>query len=219
MDATERDKAELRRLIRRTLAARDEAELKQESVSVCERALSMPELSRARAVLAYAPMAKADGAPDRRRELDVWPLVQGLLGRKIGVGLPAVDWDRSELEPKWMPAGRPDAAREVVVRRHGVPEPPEGRAGWSAAQVWDFDVLIVPGAAFDASGGRLGRGGGFYDRLLSRVGPAVFVVGVAYDEQVVERVPTAVHDARVHAVVTPSRILRPGATEGPDRVR
>jgi 5-formyltetrahydrofolate cyclo-ligase len=63
------------------------------------------------------------------------------------------------------------------------------------------DLAVVPGVAFDADGGRLGRGGGFYDRLLAALSPATAVIGVCFERQVVERVPRESHDHRVQAVI------------------
>src|SRR4029434_4879696 len=65
-----------------------------------------------------------------------------------------------------------------------------------------FDLVLVPGAAFTANGDRLGRGGGFYDRLLSSPGFRAFKVGVCFDRQVLDEVPVEAHDQRVHRVVT-----------------
>lgn len=70
----------------------------------------------------------------------------------------------------------------------------------------DFDVVVTPGLAFDLRGGRLGRGAGFYDRYLRRLRDDAFVVGIGYDEQIVETVPTDSRDVRLDAVVTPERV-------------
>ncbi len=66
------------------------------------------------------------------------------------------------------------------------------------------DVILVPGVAFDEWGGRLGRGGGFYDATLTSL-PGLRL-GVAFDIQLVERVPLAAHDERIHALVTESGV-------------
>jgi 5-formyltetrahydrofolate cyclo-ligase len=71
-----------------------------------------------------------------------------------------------------------------------------------------FDLVLVPGAAFTANGDRLGRGGGFYDRLLSSSGFRAFKVGVCFDRQVLNQVPVEEHDQRVHRVVTESGWLQ-----------
>lgn len=65
-----------------------------------------------------------------------------------------------------------------------------------------FDLVLVPGAAFTANGDRLGRGGGFYDRLLSSPGFRAFKVGVCFSRQIMESLPLEQHDQRVHRVVT-----------------
>ena len=70
-------------------------------------------------------------------------------------------------------------------------------------------VWLIPGVAFDAAGGRLGRGGGFYDRLL-RFGKKK--IGVACRCQMVDSVPTEVHDVRMDLVVTESAIIDCHAT-------
>jgi 5-formyltetrahydrofolate cyclo-ligase len=85
----------------------------------------------------------------------------------------------------------------------GVREPLPGRA----IDLASIDVFVVPGAAFDDTGGRLGRGGGYYDTTLATA-PAALRVGWAFDEQLVEGIPMLPHDAPMDWVVTPSRTLR-----------
>lgn len=73
----------------------------------------------------------------------------------------------------------------------------------------DISVVLTPGLAFGRTdGSRLGRGAGFYDRLFSLPGMSARRIGVAFDCQVIDQVPTEAHDARVEAVVTESGWLR-----------
>ena len=67
-----------------------------------------------------------------------------------------------------------------------------------------INCVIVPGAAFDLSGGRLGLGGGYYDRFLPLAVNAV-KVALAYDFQLVDALPTEPHDAKINAVMTTER--------------
>ena len=69
-------------------------------------------------------------------------------------------------------------------------------------------MIVVPGVAFDARGGRLGYGGGFYDRFLASAGEGAIRIGICFEVQVVDEVPMAGHDLRVDAVVTEQRVLR-----------
>jgi 5-formyltetrahydrofolate cyclo-ligase len=70
-----------------------------------------------------------------------------------------------------------------------------------------IDWVLVPGVAFDPQGGRLGYGGGYYDRLLPLLPSMTRRVAGAFELQVVERVPAAPHDLRVDAVITELREL------------
>jgi 5-formyltetrahydrofolate cyclo-ligase len=69
----------------------------------------------------------------------------------------------------------------------------------------EIDLVLVPGMAFARDDGtRLGRGGGFYDRLLGAPGFRAFAVGVCFDVQVIDHLPTEPHDQRVGALLTES---------------
>jgi 5-formyltetrahydrofolate cyclo-ligase len=65
-----------------------------------------------------------------------------------------------------------------------------------------IDVVIVPGTAFTAGGDRLGQGGGWYDRFLGRIRSDCLTIGVGFEAQLVEALPTEPHDVRLDAVVT-----------------
>jgi 5-formyltetrahydrofolate cyclo-ligase len=77
----------------------------------------------------------------------------------------------------------------------------EPKASCEKRPAGQMDVIIVPGVAFDKNGGRMGRGGGYYDRLL-RKAKKVITVGLCFQEQVVKKVPMQAHDMRVDRVIT-----------------
>lgn len=83
---------------------------------------------------------------------------------------------------------------------HGVLEPAAGEG--TQVLPGDAAVVLVPGMAFDRKGGRLGRGGGFYDRLLVEGHLRARRIAVCYACQVVENVPVESHDMEVDAIVT-----------------
>lgn len=64
------------------------------------------------------------------------------------------------------------------------------------------DVVIVPGVAFTPDGDRLGQGGGWYDRFLPDVNEHCVTIGVGFEPQLVDRLPTEPHDVRLDLVVT-----------------
>lgn len=77
----------------------------------------------------------------------------------------------------------------------------EPRAGCPRRNADKMDVIIVPGVGFDRAGGRLGRGGGYYDRAL-RDARKVRKIGLCFREQLVKKLPLKRHDVRMDRVIT-----------------
>ena len=65
-----------------------------------------------------------------------------------------------------------------------------------------LNMIVVPLVAFDHAGARLGYGGGCYDRYLTMLSPACQIVGIAFDEQRVDHVPTDVHDLPLPHIIS-----------------
>jgi 5-formyltetrahydrofolate cyclo-ligase len=97
---------------------------------------------------------------------------------------------------------------ELNIGRFGILEP----TGDSRLSRHDQEELVVfvPGVAFDLRGNRLGRGKGWYDRLIEKLGQATFVA-LAYDFQIVDEVPAEEWDQRVHYLITERRIVDCGS--------
>jgi len=106
----------------------------------------------------------------------------------------------------WMLFARADRVEELRAGRYGVLEP----APTAVVETLGPDVLaLVPGVAFDERGGRLGRGGGIWDRALADARGAV-VFGVGYELQIVEWIPREPHDRSLDALLTEVGIRRFG---------
>lgn len=71
-----------------------------------------------------------------------------------------------------------------------------------------LDIILVPGLAFTCGGLRLGRGGGYYDRLLASPHCKAHRLGIAYNVQIVESIPVEPHDQRVHQIITESGLIQ-----------
>jgi len=69
----------------------------------------------------------------------------------------------------------------------------------------DFEIIFVPGIAFDLKKGRIGYGGGFYDKILKNI-PA-FKIGVAFSFQIFEELPLEKHDQKVDLIITENDII------------
>lgn len=142
-------------------------------------------------------------------EVDVGPVA----ARMARLALPRVtNWAKGEMDAAWVERLDLAPAGDLEVSRHGVRQPV---AACPAADLAQIDVCVVPGRAFDKLCNRLGRGGGFYDVLLRRAvfagrgaGRRPVLVGVCFDEQVVERVPVDALDEPLDIVVTPTAVYR-----------
>ncbi len=162
------------------------------SRSIAARLSTLPAWQRARTVALHASLgAEVDTAELARLALDA--------GKEVA-------WPRTSAAGPLMEFA-PCAASELVPGPSRALEPPRSAPPLPLESI---DLVVVPGVAFDARGGRLGRGRGHYDATLSRLRPDAARVGIAFDEQVVERVPTEPHDAPLDVVVTPSRLLVAG---------
>ncbi|MEO5874478.1 MAG: 5-formyltetrahydrofolate cyclo-ligase [Streptosporangiaceae bacterium] len=149
--------------------------------------LTVPEVEMASSIAAYV---SADSEPGTRSLLfALWKRGSYVLLPRL---LPDGDLD-------WASYEGPDS---LAPGPRGLLEPTEPPRGVDAIKA--ADVIIVPALAIDRRGMRLGQGGGSYDRALARVGPAILTVGVVYDREFVEEVPSEPHDQAVRAVVTPS---------------
>lgn len=95
----------------------------------------------------------------------------------------------------------------------GIPEPLPSLVEQEVCPPGDIDVVIVPGSVFDRKGGRLGYGGGFYDRFLSVDAPRAVRIGLAYELQLVERVPVEAHDQFMDFLVTEDKLYDCGRDE------
>jgi 5-formyltetrahydrofolate cyclo-ligase len=183
-------KAALRRATR---AAREELRpdaRTRAAADVVTRLARLPELRGVRVVALYA----AHGT-----ELDVGAVATTLRERGATTCLPRVEGEHLHLVAT-------TATSPLEVGYRGIAEP-RGRSLDPGA----VDAVVVPGLAFDPVGGRLGQGGGHYDRLLSQLPARALRVGVGFACQLVPRVPREAHDAPVDVVVTDRATYRTGA--------
>lgn len=189
MDIAEQ-KAALRKSIREARRSLSDEERLFAALKVRDLLLGMEEIKDARCILAYMPM---------KYELDVLPSVKALkeLGKTVAFPLC--------IEEGGLRLFVPAEENGFVTGAYGILEPDISTAkeiGFS-----ELDAIILPAIGFDGSLNRLGQGGGYYDRLLSKTD--CYKVAIGFDCQLVESVPTEETDRPVDAAVTPSGIIRP----------
>ncbi len=177
-------------LERRSAIPADERSKK--SVLITELVLELPEMRHAQIITVYV---------DYRNEVETRNLIQQLLDLGKTVALPVAHFDTGLLT--FTAVSSLDC---LVKTEKRLWEPAPGSGPEIAPEA--LDLILAPGAAFDRLGYRLGYGGGFYDRLLTRRRPGVPAIGLAFTEQVVALLPAEAHDQKLDGIVTDSGILR-----------
>ena len=139
-----------------------------------ERLMAIPEFQRSRTILFYASF---DG------EVETFEMMRQAqkLGKRIA--LPTIIKNQKKIVPTLVE----DVKKDLTVGSYGIKEP-KGAAG-KPLEISDIDLVIVPGVAFDKKHNRLGRGAGYYDRFLSQIPSEIPTVGLAFDFQLVDRLP------------------------------
>lgn len=183
-------KAELRRALRARLAAMSEDERRRRSAVACALLIATPEFARARAVMIYLSTPA---------EVDTAPIALRAWQEGKTVAAPLVNWEQRHMLPVEITSLRDG----LTVADHGISQP----AGGPVVPLDALDLVIVPGLGFSPDGGRIGRGMGFYDRFLAQREFAGARCGLAFEEQVVDRMPLLDHDVRLSMLVT-DRIVR-----------
>jgi 5-formyltetrahydrofolate cyclo-ligase len=187
------DKAEVRRELLRRRDRIPAAVRRAKNSMVREGLLSLAEFKNAGTIFFFASF---------RSEVDTSELIKMSLSMGKQVVLPKVNTDTHELllfEVKDF--------GELTPGYMGIPEP-SYEAG--RVSINEVDIVIIPGAGYDTAGNRIGYGGGYYDRLLSGLQRDIPVIAPAYEEQVMDSVPSEPHDIRVSLIVTDRRLIRCG---------
>jgi 5-formyltetrahydrofolate cyclo-ligase len=171
------------------IAARDAippVERIEKSLAIASHGADAIELEAGAIVSGFLPI---------RSEADIRPLMASLRDRSARLCVPVI-LDRQTIVFRELVRGA-----ELVAGTFGTSGP-----GPDAAEL-DPQVMLVPLAAFDASGQRIGYGGGYYDRAIHRLlekGVNPRLIGIAFDCQEVASVPAEPHDIRLNAVLTES---------------
>ncbi len=182
-------KAELRRQLKEEGTRHSAEERQIASDAIRSSLMQWTRWKHASSVLIFHPL------PD---EPDLIPLVKESLVLGRTVALPAFD----VATQSYVALQIRDFDTDLVSGRFGVKEP---RAGCPCVPINRLDFALVPGVGFDLMGGRLGRGRGYYDRLLA--GVDANKCGVGFDWQVRVAIPLESHDIRLEFLVTQSRLL------------
>ncbi|MBQ9897992.1 MAG: 5-formyltetrahydrofolate cyclo-ligase [Ruminococcus sp.] len=158
---------------------------------ICTRVLAEERVAGAQTVLLFASFGS---------EPDTWDIAEKLLMSNKAVAFPRCG---SEGHMTFHTVGDISQLRGGEPGKYGIFEPGE------VLPCPDFNrgtVCIVPGLAFTLNGGRLGYGGGYYDRFLS-VHKDIYTIALAYEELIAPQLPLEEHDLRVDQIITEERTV------------
>ena len=179
-------KKDLRARIRRRLKFQSPKSRREKSALIAAKLFAEELFRRAERVAFFVSLPEE---VDTRRMIDL----ALRLGKRVAV--PKTDLKKSRLDFYEI-----SSRRELTKGVLGIPEP-EGNAS-RRQRGSTLDCVVVPGLAFDKNFNRLGRGGGFYDRFLKKVGKKTVKIGLGYSFQLVAKVPAEAHDTRLDLVIT-----------------
>lgn len=171
-------KGKLRKLVKVRVKAISFAEREKRATALLRAVWEHPTFKQAQNVMLFWPL------PD---EINTIPLIEHAYAVGKTIFLPVVVGDDLVIKPYTPMAMKPGAFG--ILEPQGDPVSPV-----------QLDLIIVPGVAFDAAGNRMGRGKGFYDRLLA--GTSATTIGVCYAEQYYLSIPTEPHDVPLNDVIT-----------------
>jgi 5-formyltetrahydrofolate cyclo-ligase len=184
---------EKRKILRTTtLTARDaltESEQFDRSIIICEKLFNLETVQNARTFFIYMHF---------RSEVRTNMFIDLCLRAGKIVTIPHT----LPNEKKLLSVQITDPQQDVVPGYCSIPEPLPSLVRSAVFSPEKIDVAIIPGSVFDRTGGRLGYGGGYYDRFLSLGASRAVRIGLAYEMQMVDRVPLQQHDQLMDLVVT-----------------
>lgn len=165
------------------------------SATICETFMALPEYAAARTVLFYV---------DVRSEVRTRQALPTALTHGKTIVVPWCN-DHGELE-----LFRLDSMDELAIGMYRILEPKGELRALPAKQVAvdALDLVMVPGVAFDRTGGRMGHGKGYYDKLLEHARPDTPLVALAFECQLFPAIPTGPHDVFMDKVITEKEIYQ-----------
>lgn len=161
------------------------------SRSIMRRLEELPELKDAGVVMAFVPLVD---------EADIYPLLRALRGRGARIVFPVLVGEEGRMDAH----EADDLDSGLKPGRYGLMEPADG----VPVDPRKIDLILVPAVAYDTTGHRLGRGGGYYDRFLAGRATNAFTCGVAFECQIHDSIPIKPHDCAVDALVTEKCLRR-----------
>ncbi len=164
------------------------------SVAIQERLLALPVIQKSGCIFVYVHF---------RSEVQTDRLINNCLAAGKIVAVPLTQVASGKLAVIRIT----DPVTQLVPGYAGIPEPRADLVRTNQIDPHAIEVALVPGSVFDNRGGRLGYGGGYYDRFLANKAPEAYRIGLAFALQIQDRVPQEPHDQRMDMVMTETDCL------------
>jgi 5-formyltetrahydrofolate cyclo-ligase len=156
--------------------------------------MELPEFINSKNIMLYLSFNK---------EVNTYPLARWCLDNNKTVIAPYCIQSKREIVPYKIT----NLINDLTKSTFGVMEP--NHALLSKVNIEDIDLIIVPGVVFDENCNRIGFGAGYYDRFLPKRLKNTPAIGIAYDYQIVDKVPTGEYDVPLDFIITQERIIFP----------
>lgn len=181
-------KQEMRRHILDLIKSQKEEVALIKNRSIFEKFLTLPVFVSARTILFYVSF---------KGEVDTFAMMDKAIELGKMVAVPCLVKEEKKIIPVVIAS-----TKELKTGAYGIPEPNKDNSP-GRLSLEEIDLVVVPGLAFDRLGNRLGRGAGYYDRLISTLPFSTPTIGLAYDLQIVGVIPSLeAHDKPVTIVLS-----------------
>ena len=183
---------------KQTLAIRNKLEKNDvltSSICIAQKLNQLEYVKNAKSIMCYVSFGN---------EVDTHALIKKWISEGKKVSVPCLAGTTKEF--RYMHAVRINDFNELTAcGNYGILEPPLLECNIVAPNM--FDIIIVPGSAFDINKNRMGFGAGFYDRFLSKVSRECHKIGICFDFQVLQKIPYDEYDVPLDLLVTEKRII------------
>jgi len=189
-EALTQQKLQLRNELKSRLVAMSVEARSEKSKTTCRNLIETPQFQQAAVVMIYLSLP---------HEVDTAAVILSAWQQGKTVAVPKVSWQQRHMIPVIITSLDTGFSTDVGGLRNpitGAPMPIE-----------EIDLVVSPGLGFDRKGNRIGRGGSYYDRFFANKKLRAVKCGFAFEEQVVDTVPTDEHDMQMDMLVTNDEII------------
>ncbi len=188
-------KKEIRETILQEKIKFSKAIVKEKSLAIFDTLKETDFYKNANNIMVYITL-------ENENEVPTEPIIDDLLNKGKRIFIPLTVHKTKEL----IVSELKDVEKDLKVGNFGVMEPKKETTRPVDPSI--LDIVIVPGVVFDKKGYRIGHGAGYYDRFLPGLSKKTTTVSLAFDMQLIDKVPTERHDIAVEYIITEKQFIK-----------